>query len=160
MSYTLWRNDRLLGALVREFKSDSPDYTVGFLACTADFTDVSVLHQHWVPEWPWGPIVQHRFPLPEQPEPAASDDAAVPSCDPLAPRSGDLGVVPPEAVLEIRDAAGETVLTQAIMVDRVVGCDDAVVTAYAARGDMPSSWSLAFVRRGAGSAKFSAQESF
>jgi hypothetical protein len=157
MSYTLWRNGRLLGELVREFQAKSPSFTMGFLAPTPDFIDVGVLHQHWIPEWPSGPVVQLRLPLPAPIESAADDDAPWQCCVPRQPLSKNAGVVPPEDVLVIRDTAGDVVLTQTIMVNRVAGFDDTVVAAYRARGQVASCWSLGFVRRGATEASFSAQ---
>jgi hypothetical protein len=130
MSYTRWRNGRFLGELVREFKSNSSEFTTGFLACTPDFTDVGALQQVWLPEWSTGPVVQLRFP--GIPTTSHADDP-----------------VAPDNVLEIRDATGAIVPTHHISVQAAPGFDERAVAAYRERVEVATSWYIAFVRRGA-----------
>jgi hypothetical protein len=133
MGYTLWRNGTLLGELVVEYPTTSSNFVGGMFVPTTAFTERSGLVQgHWPDpaatlfQEPFAPPNSHGQPVPLRPS-----------------RSGG---VPPERVLEVRDARNEVLATDFIMLSETTELAPEPGTklfeACAARGVPFSPWML------------------
>jgi hypothetical protein len=117
VNYTLWRNGELLGRMMVPFPTHDPDGIFGMLHPTPAYADISVLMQTRYPHLPHAPTVQHRFPLTSYDE--APSHGPHTSVELSQLTTGEARGVAPEAILELHDADGRTVLMDVITVSNI-----------------------------------------